>query len=264
MAILPQLPERSPEWSPDALAMAAKAKVLPASKLEQLVTRIQRHTGRPKEACWRLIIQRGIKGRQDYRRWTDAEFDIVRKELVRRSVDQVAKSINRTPKAVRNMLRRNHLTLGEIRCDRFSVHSLAKAVHIRKAEIVFWIEQKWLDAPAVYEGKRCRYIITPEALRDFLRDHREDLMKRRIRNLPLFEAYADFCYAPKHTVGKQLLGVRSDKRERAAFAEAQRGGPWMDGEEEEDDDVEDDLEERYGIEMVEVDGRARSSESEDL
>lgn len=66
MAILPQLPERSPEWSPDALAMAAKAKVLPASKLEQLVTRIQRHTGRPKEACWRLIIQRGIKGRQDY------------------------------------------------------------------------------------------------------------------------------------------------------------------------------------------------------
>ena len=189
----------------------------------------------------------------------------MREELVRRSVDQVAKLINRTPKAVRNMLRRNHLTLGEIRCDQFSVHCLAKAVHIRKAEIVFWIEQKWLHAPAVYEGKRCRYIITPEALRDFLRDHREDLMKRRIRNLPLFEAYADFCYAPKHTVGKQLLGVRSDKRERAAFAEAQRGGPWMDGEEEEDDDVEDDLEERYGIEMVEVDGgqEARRAKTSD-
>jgi hypothetical protein len=42
------------------MAMAAQAKVLSGSKLEQLVVRLQRHSGRPKEACWRFIIQYGI------------------------------------------------------------------------------------------------------------------------------------------------------------------------------------------------------------
>ncbi len=78
MATLPKLPERSPEWSAEAMAMAAQAKVVSGAKLEQLVVRLQRHSGRPKEACWRFIIQYGIKGQQDHRRWTETEFEIVR------------------------------------------------------------------------------------------------------------------------------------------------------------------------------------------
>jgi len=57
MVAIPQLPQRSPEWGAEALAMAAQAKVLSGSKLEQLVVRLQRHTGRPKEACWRLVTR---------------------------------------------------------------------------------------------------------------------------------------------------------------------------------------------------------------
>ncbi|HEV2322597.1 MAG TPA: hypothetical protein VGS10_01480 [Terracidiphilus sp.] len=234
------------------MALAAQAKVLPASKLEQLVNRIQRHSGRPKEACWRLVIQYGIKGRQDHRRWSESEFDILREELERCSVEQVAKLINRTPKAVRNMLRRNDLTLGEIRSDQHSVYSLASAVHVRKAEVVFWIEQKWLRASVVHEGKRRRYIITAEALKDFLRHHRDDLIRRGIRNLWQFEAYLEFCYVPKHTTGEQILDVRHDKKERAAFEKAQRREDAIDEKGEEDEDFEDDLEERYGIAMAEV------------
>ena len=83
MATLPKLPQRSHDWSPDALALAAQARVLSGSKLEQLVVRLQRHSGRPKEACWRLIIQHGLKGQQDHRRWTETEFEIVREELVK-------------------------------------------------------------------------------------------------------------------------------------------------------------------------------------
>ena len=74
MANLPKLPEQSSEWSPEAMAIAAQAKVGSGNKLEQLVVRLQRHTGRPKEGCWRLVIQHGIKGRKDHRRWTEAEF----------------------------------------------------------------------------------------------------------------------------------------------------------------------------------------------
>jgi hypothetical protein len=256
MATLPKLPEHSCEWSPEALAMAAQAKVLSGNKLEQLVVRLQRHTGRPKEACWRLIIQHGIKGRKDHRRWTESELEIVREELVKKSIEEVAKKIDRTPKAIRNMLRRNRLSVREIRCDLFSVESLASALHVRKAEVVFWIEQNWLQASVVDQGKRRFYIITPEALKELYRHHREDLMKRGIRNQTLFEAYVEYCFAPKHTVGEQLLGVRRDKRERTAFAAA---GYGEDSQDEQDEDSDDDNDEdSYRVEMGEVEALSQT------
>jgi hypothetical protein len=251
MATLPKLPERSPEWSAEAMAMAAQAKVLSGSKLEQLVVRLQRHSGRPKEACWRFIIQYGIKGQQDHRRWTETEFEIVREELVKRSIEEVASKVNRTPKAIRNMLNRNDLSLREIRCDLFSVESLASALHVRKAEVVFWIEQGWLQASIACRGKRRSYTITPEALMSLYKQHHGDVLRRGIPNQALFEAYVQYCFAPKHTVGEQLLDVRRDKRERAAYAAAV--GDEKSGDEEEEEGDEDDQEDdqRYGVAMAE-------------
>jgi hypothetical protein len=256
MATLPKLPERFPEWSAEAMAMAAQAKVLSGHKLEQLAVRLQRQSGRPKEACWRLIIQHGIKGRQDYRRWTEAEFETVREELVKRSIEEVARKVNRTPKAIRNILRRNDLSLREIRCDLFSVESLASALRVRKAEVVFWIEQGWLQASIACRGKRRSYTITPEALMSLYKQHHADVLKRGIPNQALFEAYVQYCFSPKHTVGEQLLDVRRDKRERAAYAAA-TGGEAAGDEEEEDDD------ERFGVTMAELGGLAGCEQSQD-
>ena len=250
MATLPKLPERSPEWSAEAMAMAAQAKVLSGSKLEQLVVRLQRHSGRPKEACWRFIIQYGIKGQQDHRRWTETEFEIVREELVKRSIEEVARKVNRTPKAIRNMLNRNDLNLREIRCDLFSVESLAIALRVRKAEIVFWIEQGWLQASIACRGKRRYYTITPEALMSLYKQHHGDVLKRGIPNQALFEAYVQYCFAPKHTVGEQLLDVRRDKRERAAYAAAVGDEKSGDEEEEESDEDDQDDDQRYGVAMA--------------
>jgi hypothetical protein len=254
MATLPKLPERSPVWSAEAMAMAAQAKVLSGSKLEQLVVRLQRHSGRPKEACWRFIIQYGIKGRQDHRRWTEDEVEIVREELVKRSIEEVAKKVNRTPKAVRNMLKRNHLSLRDIRCDLFSVESLASALRVRKAEVGFWIEQGWLQASISSRGKRKSYVITSEALMSLYKRHHADVLKRGIPNLALFEAYVQYCFSPKHTVGEQLLDVRRDKRERAAYAAAVGGERSSDEEKEVDEDDEDDQDDdqSYGIAMAQT------------
>jgi hypothetical protein len=218
MATLPKLPERSPEWSAEAMAMAAQARVPSGPKLEQFVVRLQRHSGRPKEACWRFIIQHGIKGHQDHRRWTETEFEIVREELVKRPIEEVARKVNRTPKAIRNMLKRNHLSLREIRCDLFSVESLSSALRARKAEVIFWIEQGWLQASIASRGKRRSYTITAEALMILYKQHHADALKRGIPNRALFEAYVQYCFSPKHTVGEQLLDVRRDKRERASTA----------------------------------------------
>ena len=121
MATPSQSSDRSPQWSAEAIAMAARARVLSGDKLEQLVVRLQRHSGRSKETCWRFVIQYGIKRKVDHRRWTESELDLLREELVKRSVEEVAKKLKRTPKAIRNILRRNQLSVREIRCDLFSV-----------------------------------------------------------------------------------------------------------------------------------------------
>jgi hypothetical protein len=246
-------PNQPSSWSREALAMAELAKVLSGNKLEQLVVRLQRHSGRTKDACWRFIIQYGIKGKVDHRRWTEPEIEVVREELVKRSVEDVAKKLNRTPKAIRNMLRRNHLSVREIRCDLFSVESLASVLHVRKSEIVFWIEQKWLDASIGNRGKRHFYVIAPEALQQLYKHHQTDLLRRGISNLSLFEAYLQYCYSPKHTVREQLLDVRRDKRERAAFAATNEERSSRPKDEEDDEDVDD--EEHCYFNMEEADDR---------
>ena len=219
MAQLPHSSEHSQEWSAEARALAQQAKVLSGNKLEQLVVRLQRNTGRSREACWRFIIQYGLKSQVEHRRWTDPEIEFVREELVKSSVEKVAKKLKRSPKALRSMLKRHRLSLRDIRCDRFSLESLATALHVNKSEIHFWIKQGWLQAVVESNGKKQSYSITPEALTVLYKRHLPDLLKRGTPNQSLFEAYLQYCYSPKHTVGEQLLDVRRDKKERAAYAE---------------------------------------------
>jgi hypothetical protein len=196
--------------------------------------RLQRNTGRTRESCWRFIIQYGLKGQVEHRRWTELEIEFVREELVKDSVEKVARKLKRSPKAIRSMLKRHHLNLRDIRCDRFSLESLAIALHVNKSEIHFWIRQGWLQVVVETNGKRQSYIITPESLTLFYKRHLPDVLKRGIPNQSLFEAYLQYCYSPKHTVGEQLLDVRRDKKERAAYAELH--GPDESDEEEDTDD----------------------------
>jgi hypothetical protein len=261
MANRPQSPKGPPQWSAEASAMAAHAKVLSGNKLEQLVLRLQRHSGNSSQACWNFIIQHGIKGRVDHRRWTESEFDFVREELVKRSIEEVAEKLKRTPEAIRCVLRRNSLSVRAIRCDLFSLESLATALHVRKSEIVVWIDRGWLPATVMERGKRHYYTITPEGLMHLYKHHQQDLLKRGMRNQSLFEAYVQYCYSPKHTVGQQLLDVRRDKRERAAFSAAQEQEAGEGSEDEEDDEDEDQAEHRLDRE---ADRRAKEdSENED-
>lgn len=231
--------------------MAQQARVLSGHKLEELVVRLQRKSGRTRDQCWRFIIQHGLKRQTDHRRWSDEEFDQLREELVQNSVEEVAKKHKRTPYAIRSLLRRHRLNLRDIRCDRFSLESLSVALRIRKSEIQFWIQQGWLQATVESHGTRRIHIITPEALHEMFKSHISDLLARGVRNLSLFEAYVQYCFSPKHTLGTQLLSVRRDKKERASF-DALRGkndgaGSEEDGEEEDDS--------RYHLDLQADDGR---------
>ena len=84
-------------------------------------------------------------------------------------------------------------------------------------------------------GKRSTTIITPEAFRALYTRHLSELIaQKRIPSVALFEAFYNFCFVPKHTIGTQLLTVRRDKRERAAFMAMQNGAES----EEEDDETQ--------------------------
>jgi hypothetical protein len=218
MRRLRQTTSSPPRWGPEAMSLVAHAKVLSGNKLEQLVVRLQRHSGRPKQECWRFVIQHGLKTGVDHRRWTEEEIEYVREALVKLTIEEIAKKLKRTPSAVRSMLVRNHLGVREIRCDRFSLESLAHALRVRTDEVREWIDQGWLQATISTEGKRRTYVIMPEALAAMYKSHLPKILERGARSQTLFEAYLQYCYSPKHTVGEQLLDVRRDKRERAAFA----------------------------------------------
>jgi hypothetical protein len=226
-----------PKWGPEALALAEQARVLSGIKLAQLVRRLQRQTGRKNEECWRFVIKYGIKAEADNRRWSPEELDEARELLTKFPVEQVAKRLNRSPKALRNALHRRQLSVREIRCDCFSLEALAQAVHVRPKEVIHWIEQGWLEATVTKRGSQSNYRIMPEALAALYKRHLQDLLKRRIPNHTLFEAYVQYCFAPKHTTGEQLLEVRRDKREREAFAALQNGETGAQEAEEDDDET---------------------------
>jgi hypothetical protein len=227
------LPSR---WKPEALALAEQARVLSGNKLAQLVRKLQRQTGRPHEECWRFVIKYGIRAEIDYRRWEEQELDEARELLTKYSVEEVARRLNRSAKALRNALHRRQLSVREIRCDCFSLESIAQVLHVRRKEIVSWIEQGWLQATITKKGSRNAYRITPEALGALYRHHLHDLLKCRIPNHSLFEAYLQYCFSPKHTTGEQLLEVRRDKREREAFAALDSENPLARQVEEDEDD----------------------------
>jgi hypothetical protein len=83
------------------------------------------------------------------------------------------------------------------------------------------------------------------------KQHHADVLKRGIPNQALFEAYVQYCFSPKHTVGEQLLDVRRDKRERAAYAAAVGDEKSGDEEEEEGDEDDQNDDQRYGVAMAE-------------
>jgi hypothetical protein len=235
MATARPLPGFPPKWGSEAIALAEHARVLSGNKLAQLVRRLQRQTGRTQEECWRFVIKFGIKAEFDHRRWHQEELDEARELLTKHSVEEVAKRLNRSAKALRNALQRRQLSVREIRCDCFSLESLAQVLHVRRGEIVSWIEQGWLQATITRHAHRTSYRITPEALNALYKHHLQDLLKRRIPNQSLFEAYIQYCFSPKHTTGEQLLEVRRDKREREAFAALHNGDAFSDENVEDDD-----------------------------
>ena len=205
-------------WSREAKQLVVQARVLSGDKLLELLGRLQRMTGQSKDACWRFIRQQGLKRGVSHRRWSNDEFEQLREHLAAHPLSVVAQKLGRSEESIRSILARNGLSVRSIRCDLFSVESLASVLHVGRREVLAWIDRGWLPTSVEIRGKVRYYAITPEGLHHLYRIHLSDLMRRGLPSRTLFEAYLQYCHAPKHTVGNQLLDVRGDKKEREAYS----------------------------------------------
>ena len=206
-------------WSSEACALAQQARSLNFLKIEPLIQKLQQISGRSRRDCV-ILIHRCVQQKPLRRSWTEEEIDQVRELLVANPVDVVARKIGRSTSSVKHLCSRRRIRIKELRCDLFSINSLAAAMHVRKAEIVFWIDQGWLEVTKEGQGRTVAHLISPEALQRCLREHLQDLQKRNIRSSTILAVFNQFCYVPKHTVGEQLLQVREAKREQAAYESA--------------------------------------------
>jgi hypothetical protein len=206
-------------WPAEAHELAKQARSTNALKLEPLVRKLQRTTGRRKRDCVNFILRQLEKAPRPGA-WTDDEIGQVRELVLSLSVEDVARKIGRSPDAVRCICKRRGLRLRELRCDFFSIHSLAVQMHVRKREIYYWIEQGWLEASRIEQSNSVSYKISPDALQKCLRTHLDELQKRNIRSAAILSVFREYCYTPKHTIGEQLLQVREAKREQEAYESA--------------------------------------------
>ena len=108
-----------------------------------------------------ILWSSGSRGTAKELQSTSCDFGGRSRRIVKSSIEEAAMKVDRTPKAIHNMLRRNHTGLRDNRCDLFSVESLAAAFHVRKGDVISWIQQAWLQATLPKRGRRKFYTITP-------------------------------------------------------------------------------------------------------
>jgi hypothetical protein len=208
-------------WSPEAHELAKQARAMNALKLEGLVQRLQRHTGRSRRDCLNFV-HKYLSSRPRQRPWTEEEIQRARELLAVHPVKVVANKLNRTTDALRMKCKRLGIRTRELQCDLFSITSLASELRIRKEQVRELIAGGFLEASQVQHCDRSTYKIDPEAVSRLLIENLPELERRRVRSSTILQVYERYCYTPKHTTDKQLLQVREAKRERAAY-EAQSG-----------------------------------------
>jgi hypothetical protein len=206
-------------WSTEDYKVAQQARSLNFLKIEPLIQKLQQASGRSRRDCV-ILIHRCVQQKPLRRSWTEEEVDQVRELLVANSIEVVARKVGRSNSSVKHLCSRRGIRIKALRCDLFSINSLAAAMHVRKSEIAFWIDQGWLESAKEGQARTVSYMISPEALQRCLREHLQDLQKRNIRSSTILAVFNQFCYVPKHTVGEQLLQVREAKREQAAYESA--------------------------------------------
>jgi hypothetical protein len=210
-----------------------EAKVLIASYLKSnnsygrkravtgLATSLIALTGYPRDACLRFIHRQGVTQKRAWRPWTKPEQQRLLNLMETCPVDEAAKIMQRSPRAIRSMLHRLGETSQRGR-DWFTPYSLAEALHVRVEEVQRWIANGWLKCRTVETTGLKKRIIEADDFSDFVKQHGPAVVGRRLSADGLWFVQ-NFVFPPKHA---HLLPLRKSKDvAEPGFEAADDGGP---------------------------------------
>lgn len=172
-------------------------------RLKNLVTELVQITGNPRDACRRFARQLGASGKQAYRYWSAGEEQRLLDLIALNPLSEVARMMRRSAKSISGKLHKLGAN-SQMGFDWFTASTLAKALHVRAAEVNRWIEQGWLRTRIVQIGKSQRRIIDADAFVEFCREHSREIVGRRL-NAARLDFVQNFVFPPSHA---DLLPVR--------------------------------------------------------
>lgn len=190
------------------------------NELGVLVTRLVEVSGNPRDACWRFLRQSGIVGKRAYGQWPERAQQKLLDLIAVQPLPEVAIAMRRSPGSIRSMLYRLGASarMGQ---DWFTKYTLAEALHTRVEEVQRWITLGWLKCRVVQTGKLQREIIDADAFSEFCKGHSREVVGRRL-NIDRLNFVKDFVFPPSHA---ELLQVRENRKERAAYEEQMGRAP---------------------------------------
>jgi hypothetical protein len=168
-----------------------------------LVSKLVLTTGNPRDACLRFIRQHRIGQKRRYCLWTKPEQQRLVDLLETCTIEEVAKTLQRTQGSVRSMLQR----LGESAQrgrDWFTIYSLAEALHVRADEIQKWVNNGWLKCRVVETTGIKKRIIDPDDFCSFVKQHGPTVIGHRL-SFEGLKFVQTFVFPPKHA---HLLPLR--------------------------------------------------------
>lgn len=177
-----------------------------------LITELAKLTGYPRYACSRFLRQNQAPTPLEPRPWTADDKQKLLDLISAESVPEVARLMHRSPSAIRTMLHRLGAS-AQMGKDWFTKHTLAKALRVRSEEVQRWIDKGWLKHRLVETGEFTRQVIDSDALAEFCKEHRDQIVGRRIDAARL-DFVQNYVFPTSHS---DLLPVRESKKERAAF-----------------------------------------------
>jgi hypothetical protein len=204
-------------WSQAARSLIADHAQARGPELRQLVSDLTQMSGYPRAACRRFVRQCGLRAKNPYRKWSEAEKRRLVSLIELHPVCDVVRLMGRTRRAIDAMLYRLGIRL---RSDgnSFTKRSLATLLHVRVEQIELWINRGLLKAH-VKEARESAHMtwIAAEDFYEFCKQHREEIVGHRL-NARRLEFVYRYVFPSGH---QELLAVRQSKKERAAF-EAQQ------------------------------------------
>jgi hypothetical protein len=180
-----------------------------------LVARVARLSGNPRDACLRLVRNCRPKSNQEYREWTESEQQQLLDLIACEPVAEVAKVMRRSQSSIRSMLHRLGAST-QIGPDWFTPYALSEALHVRSEEIQKWMDRGWLKPSTVETGRLKKTIIRSDAFSEFCETYHSAVVGRRlsvdrlefVRTFVFSRGSAESLPGPKTKVEAVRYGAR--------------------------------------------------------